>query len=206
MASCPLCGVADLVAYHDRPEAACAGCGALERQRALARDLAADLAIRGSGRCLEVAPLNPFVFGGYLRAQGWRYEALDKRLIREAADPGGFDTFIDLDRDLSDLYGIPGEHYELILLQHVLAEVPDYPAALDELARVLAPAGRAILEIPWSEREPTTEHRSERDRYGNRWTFGRDLLDELDQRFARVEPTELTEGRFRGTFFVCTGG
>jgi SAM-dependent methyltransferase len=204
MPACPLCGSEGLVDYHDRPSAACASCGALERQRALARDLDSELAVSASGRCLEVAPLNPFVFGGYLRRRGWRYEAVDKRLLREASDPGAFDNFIELDRDLADLYAIPGGRYELILLQHVLGEVPDYPAALDELSRVLAPEGRAILEIPWDEQLPATRHQSA-DRYGNRWAFGRDLLDDLGQRFAEVEPRELAEGAFRGSFFLCRG-
>jgi SAM-dependent methyltransferase len=204
MMACSLCGSEELVDYHDRRDAACGNCGALERQRALVRGLHEAIAVRAGGRCLELAPLNPIVFGGFLRARGWRYEALDLRSLRETSDPGGFDTFIDLDRHIGDLYGIPGAHYELILLQHVLEEIPDYPAALDELARVLAPDGRAILEIPWDPSRAETRHK-DADRYGNRWRFGRDLLDELGARFASVEQHELSEGVYRGQFFVCTG-
>jgi hypothetical protein len=203
MAACPLCGSHELVAYHDRPDAACARCGALERHRALVRDLATALEVCGGGRCLEVGPLNPFIFGDYLRGRGWSYEAVDKRLVREDSDPGGFDAFIDRDADLTDLAFARTNGYELIILQHVLEAIDDYLAALDELSRVLELGGRAILEIPWAP-GVETQHKDP-DRYGNRWSFGEDLIESLRARFKDVAPTELREGMYAGTFFVCIG-
>ena len=200
---CPLCGDRALLAYHDRPAAACARCGALERQRALVLELGDALVRCGGGRCLEVAPLNAWVFGGFLRERGWGYEGVDKRLLRERSDPGGFDDFIDLDRDLADLHGLATAGYELVILQHVLEQVVDYRAALDELARVLEPGGRALLEIPGH-----TQARTElkpADRYGNRWTFGDDLVADLEQRFATVQRRKASLGQYRGSFYVCTG-
>src|ERR1700751_4178644 len=113
MPGCALCGSRELESYHDRANAACAQWGALERHRALVRQLQPELRVRGSGKCLEVGPLNPFVFGGLLRARGWQYEAVDKRRRRERADPGGFDTFIDHDADLTDLRFARTNSYEL---------------------------------------------------------------------------------------------
>lgn len=199
---CPLCGSEGLVDYHDRPLAVCAGCGALERQRALAGQLADELVPRGSARCLEIAPLNPYVFGGFLRARGWTYEGLDRRLFREGSDPGGFDDFIDHDRDLSDLRGLRTAGYELLILQHVLEAVADRRAAFDEIARVVEPGGRALLEIPWNPDAAETVGK-DLDRYGNRWAYGRDVLDELQTRFADVAVRELADGPYRGTVFVC---
>jgi SAM-dependent methyltransferase len=200
---CPLCGSRDLVAYHDRADAACGACGALERHRALAGQLRDQLERRAGGRCLEVGPLNPFVFGGFLRARGWSYEAVDKRALRERSDPGGFDTFIDHDADLTDLRFADTGAYELVVLQHVLEEIGDYGAALDELSRVVEPGGRAVFEMPWVPGSPTRHKPA--DRYGNRWQFGDDLLDELRSRFAGVATHELREGVYVGRFFVCDG-
>ncbi|MCW3016890.1 MAG: hypothetical protein JWO02_3982 [Solirubrobacterales bacterium] len=204
MPECSLCGSVERVDYHDRQQAACAACGALERQRVLVRHLGDALVPGGSGRCLEIAPLNPFVFGGWLRARGWSYEAVDKRRLRESSDPGGFDLFINHDADLTDLRFARAAQFELLILQHVLEEVGDYRAALDELARVLEPGGRAILEIPFSDAVPATKHKRA-DRYGNRWTFGADLCADLRSRFAAVELQRLAEGPYTGQFFVCTG-
>ncbi len=169
----------------------------------LARELTAGLASRAGGRCLEIAPLNPFVFGGWLRGQGWAYEAMDTRRLRERSDPGGFDTFIDHDADITDMRFAPADHYELVLLQHVLEEIPDYRAALDEISRVLKPAGRAILEIPLGGAR-VTQHK-DADRYGNRWAFGEELVFDLEARFAAVSLRELAEPPYRGQFFVCEG-
>jgi SAM-dependent methyltransferase len=174
----------------------------LERQRALARQMAEALKPRGGGRCLEVAPLNPVVFGGYLRSLGWAYEAVDKRSIRRTYDARGFDIFIDHDLDLADLRGLATGGYEVLLLQHTLEAVADRRAAMDEIARVMEPGGRALLEIPWYPDRLRTEAKP-RDQYDNRWAYGRDLVDELEGRFASVEAVQLEEGLYRGTLFVC---
>lgn len=203
--ACPICGSSDRVPYYDRPEATCAGCGSLERQRALARELRAELLPRGGGgRCLEIAPYNPRVLSAFLQPLGWEYESLDKRLVRGPRDPGVFDSYITYDRDLADLYGIASGRYELVTLQHVLSEVVDDRAALDEIARVLEPGGRALLEIPWSPKaERTALVDRDANRYGNRREYGGDVVDELFARFADVEQHTLREGLYTGTVFVC---
>jgi hypothetical protein len=60
-----------------------------------------------------------------------------------------------------------------------------------------------VLEMPWVPGS-RTRHQPP-DRYGNRWEFGEDLLDELQARFADVGTHELREGVYVGSFFVCVG-
>src|SRR4051794_22179505 len=202
MDPCSICGSEERLPYAGRPVARCPECGALERQRVLARDFADELRIRRSGRCLEAGPLNPIVYGDYLRQRDWHYEAVDKAELREPYDHDAFTTFIDHDRDLTDLHGIATASYELVLGQHFLEEIPDFRAALAELRRVLEPGGRAILEIPWDAR--LERHRpQEPDHYFNCWTFGQELLDDLRAVFDDVELRERGEPGYLGRFFVC---
>lgn len=199
---CAMCGSTDRVDYHDRPDAVCASCGSLERQRALGRVLDAHRPRRQTPRCLEVGPRNAWVFGGWLRARGWEYEAVDRWDLRGQADPDALGDYIDHDADLSDLHFAPGGHYDLFLLQHVLEEVLDYRSALDEISRIIRGGGVAYLEIPWQPGRPDTTTKSP-DRYNNVWSFGADLLDELHARFSRVDVLRLGEDRYVGDYFAC---
>jgi hypothetical protein len=201
----PICGSTERKEGNGRPRAACAGCGSLERQRALAGQLA-DLLVpsgTGSGRVLECAPNSTMLLGAWLRERGWWYESFDKRSLREPSHPGVFDRFVDHDADVTDIAFAATGGYELVLMQHVIEQVPDYLAALDELARVVEPAGRAILEIAWRREVPVT-HPLPPNRHGHRWVIGADVLDELRLRFTDVEPRDVSdEDGYRGTFFIC---
>ncbi len=174
----------------------------LERHRTVALALDAELSPAGSARCLELAPRNAVVFGEYLRRRGWSYCATDRWDIRGRVDPSAFDTYIEHDADASDLSFAATGGYELFMAQHVIEELVDYPAALDECARVLEPGGRALLEIPFDERRPRTVSQ-EPDRYANVWSFGADLIVELRARFDAVERARLSEGEYAGEIFVC---
>ncbi|UGS38820.1 class I SAM-dependent methyltransferase [Capillimicrobium parvum] len=208
MRPCPICGSTERREGNGRPRAGCVGCGSLERQRALAGGLA-DLLVptgNGSGRVLECAPNSPMLLGNWLRDRGWHYESFDKRSFREPFHPGVFDRFVDHDADVTDMRFARTGGYELVLLQHVLEQVPDYLAGLDELARVVEPGGRAVLEIAWRRERPTTEPLAP-NKHGHRWVIGADVLPELHARFASVEPRELVdEDGYKGTFFICRPG
>lgn len=205
MDPCPICGSTERKEGNGRPRAACAGCGSLERQRALAGGLS-DLLVpsgTGSGRVLECAPNSTMLLGSWLRGRGWHYESFDKRSFREPFHPGVFDTFVDHDADITDIRVAATGGYELVLLQHVLEQVPDYLAGLDEMARVVEPGGQAILEIAWRREIPETQPLPT-NRHGHRWVIGADVLDELRHRFAVVEPRDLSDADgYRGTFFIC---
>jgi hypothetical protein len=168
----------------------------------VATQLAGELRPLASARCLELAPRSSQVFGGYLESLGWHYTAADRWDIRGATDPGAFGSFIDHDADATDLAFAGTGAYELFIAQHVIEELIDYPAALDEAARVLEAGGRALLEIPFDDSRPTTTRQAP-DRYSNVWSFGSDLRDELAARFDRVAHVALSEGAYSGGIFVC---
>jgi hypothetical protein len=199
---CPFCGSKARREHGGRARAGCAGCGSLERHRALIRELHPEFERRGSGRCLELAPRSAEVYGGYVRRHGWEYIGVDRWDLRNATEAGAFGLFIDHDADATDLAFAPSGSCELFITQHVIEQVHDYLAALDETARVLEPGGRALLEIPWEPRRQHTE-RQPRNRHGSIWNFGNDLLTELQTRFAAVEPVTIREDGYEGSVFVC---
>jgi SAM-dependent methyltransferase len=49
--------------------------------------------------------------------------------------------------DLTDL-ALPDDDRDLVIAYHVLEHIPNDHAAMQEIARVLRPTGRAILEVP----------------------------------------------------------
>lgn len=142
------------------------------------------------------------MFGGYLKNRGWAYTACDRWDMRSRVDADAFASFIDYDADATDLFFASSGAYELFIAQHVIEEVVDYQAALDEVARVLEPGGRALLEIPFAARRERTV-RQPPDRYDNVWSFGRDLIGELRRRFDAVTTAELREDAYLGAIFIC---
>ncbi len=198
---CPVCGSTELVEFSGRPAARCVTCGALERHRKLARSQA-DLLAHGEGRqALEIGPLSPWVFGRYLRERGWRYAGADRWRRGNPADPRDT-SFIDLETDLCDLSAFEDRSVHLVLIQHVIEEIPEYRRAFEEIARVLADDGVALLEIPFDPTRPQSE-RQPPDGFGNVWRFGADLPDVARRHFAEVDVLSYLEGRHRGQLLVC---
>jgi len=198
---CPFCGSIERREHAGRAAAGCAGCGSLERHRALVVSLDAELEPRGSGWCLEVGPRSPQVFRGYLSRRGWEYAGADRWDIRCSADPEAFGYFIQYDADATDLtFAVTGA-YELFIAQQVIEAVIDYQAALDEAARVLEPGGRALLQVVWNAGRVHSLRRP-RDRHGSVWSFGQDWIDSLRRRFVQIDRVPLEEGEF----FVCRRG
>jgi SAM-dependent methyltransferase len=201
---CPLCGSSDLVEYADRPAARCSECGALERHRKLAR-LYGELFEQGAGRrALEIGPLNPRVFGQYLRERGWTYTSIDQSRRGNPHDPR--DTgFVDLEADARDLSFLDDGSTHLILAQHVIEEILDYRSALAEIARVLAEDGTALLEIPFDPARPRSESHSPKA-FGNVWSFGSELPDVAREHFGEVDVLSYKEGRHHGQQLICRAG
>ena len=201
--ACPICGSHRRAEHRGRTGAICRGCGAHERQRALARGCSRLLDEGGGRRCLEAGPLNPTVYGAYLRSRGWQYESVDRWRTGHPNDPRDVD-FVDHEADLVDLLSFPTGCIDLFIAQHVLEEIPDVDRAIAEIARVLSPTGVALLEIPRvsglsrSETQPADHH-------GNVWRFGADLEDRVGAHLRNVHGLSLREGEWSGTFFVCSG-
>ena len=87
----------------------------------------------------------------------------------------------------------PSGGYELFIAQHVIEQLDDYAAGLDEAARVLEAGGRALLEIPF-DRQPSPT-RGSRDRHGRVWSFGQDLRESLHS-VSSVAHVPLSEGAY----------
>jgi SAM-dependent methyltransferase len=198
---CPICGSENLVEFAGRPHARCATCDALERHRALARQMS-ELLLDGAGRdALEVGPVSPRVFGEFLRERAWRYQSIDQSRRGNPHDPRAV-AFVDHEADLCDLAPFAADSVHLLIVQHVIEEIPAYETALKEISRVLALDGTALLEIPFN---PALE-RSERqppDRFGNVWRFGADLPARVRQHFADVTLVGLQEAGYVGRLLVC---
>jgi SAM-dependent methyltransferase len=201
VAACPICGSCALVEFAGRSDARCEECDALERHRALAREMW-DLLRDGGGRAaLEAGPASPQVFGGFLRERGWRYMSIDQSRHGNPNDPRAV-GFIDHEADLCDLSLVVDDSIQLVIVQHVIEEIPDCGLALAEIGRVLAPEGTALLEIPFDPRLERSE-RHPPNRFGNVWRFGADLPDSLAEHFACVDLVELREAGYFGRLLAC---
>jgi SAM-dependent methyltransferase len=129
-----------------RPDARCENCGALERHRFLAhvlRDLAPVLP--ATGTVVDIAPQRQ-IAGIIRRLTSGGYVAIDL-VPSELTDVAGDITRLPLADDSVDL----------LVCYHVLEHVPDDATAMRELARVLAPDGLALLQVPWRPTDPTDE-------------------------------------------------
>jgi SAM-dependent methyltransferase len=200
-AACPICGSLDMVEFAGRAGARCEECDALERHRALARQMA-DLLRDGAQRvALEVGPASPRVFGGFLRERGWRYTCVDQSRRGNPNDPRAV-GFIDHETDLCDLSMFADDSVHLVIVQHVIEEIPDYELAVAEIARVLASGGTALLEIPFDPRLERSE-RQPPNHFGNVWRFGADLPHSLEAHFSEVELVGLQEAGYFGRLLVC---
>ena len=132
---------------NGRPDAKCPRCRSLERHRFLALLLDTLKPSLGDiGTLVDIAP-NPTVTG-FLRAlEPERYVRLDI----------GYDNRLrDLTASVTHLPFASGS-IDLVICFHVLEHVPDHTRAMRELARVLAPGGLAIIQVPWKPNVPTDE-------------------------------------------------
>jgi SAM-dependent methyltransferase len=183
-----------------RPSGRCSGCGSLERHRALVFSFGSFLSAGSGRRCLEAGPLNPDVFGRFLRERGWDYVSVDRWRGGNPNDPRNV-GFVDIEADLTSL-PLEDHGFDLFLAQHVVEEIEDYAAALAEVKRVLRPGGLALIEVPIDVyREQTVGQ--EPDGFGNVWSFGADAVELFSAVFPRVEPLPLREGSYRGTLLAC---
>jgi hypothetical protein len=173
----------------------------MERHRKLVRSQA-HLLDRGAGRhALEVGPLNPRVYGEFLRARGWHYTSIDQSHRGNPVDPRDT-SFVDREVDLCDLAPFAEGSVALLIAQHVIEEVVEYRRALSEIARVLHGGGTALLEIPF---DPTRRASQSQPpaAYGNVWRFGSELPEVMREHFDEVDILTYREGRHSGQLLVC---
>ncbi|MEA2479919.1 MAG: hypothetical protein QOJ07_1841 [Thermoleophilaceae bacterium] len=155
---------------------ACPHCGSRPRHRFLRLYLDANPVPRGAS-VLHVAP-EPII-------ETWlRDLAGDAYVSADLEDPRAMVK--------ADLTALPFEDdsFELILCSHVLEHVPDDAAAMREMARVLRPSGRAIVQTPVNYEQdatfedPTVESPEERLRLFSQVdhvrVYGPDVRDRLE--------------------------
>jgi len=184
---CSCCGFAgELVpGPGGRPNACCPRCGSLERHRFL--QLVGPLLRRiwvpqtrrlEQATLVEIAPSHAThafrrLFGVSKTVDA--YPEADKRVV-------------DIVASLTDL-PMPTDYADALLALHVLEHIPEDRKAMSEIARVLAPTGIAILQVPLSGGDTTDEEvlntAEERlARYGQAdhvRLYGNDFFKRLDE-------------------------
>jgi SAM-dependent methyltransferase len=81
-----------------------------------------------------------------LRQDGWAVQGVDPdaTLARQAREERGLAVFVG---DLAAA-AFPNEHFDLVVLWHVLEHLPAPLATLGEVRRVLRPGGVAVIGVP----------------------------------------------------------
>jgi len=198
--SCFICGSDKFDGTLDRPKRVCCVCGAMERQRFLSEVLAVRLNTGGS--ILEIAPLNEWVFGKWLK-DNFRseYKCVDKWKTGNPVDHR-YVAFVDECVGMENLKEHFGPNrFDVVLFQHVLEEIEDYELALTNVESVLRERGLAFMEIPVTDN--ATHLKKNADSFGNVWKFSREqMLRELASVFSTVEHIPVSIDNFRSDLFV----
>lgn len=118
----------------------CPWCGATDRERHLA------MYMNACGLLDSLAGKNVLHFAPEPRIARLVADCAPARHIKADLYPTGPDI------EKIDMMQIPypDASFDLIVANHVLEHVADYPASLQELSRVLKPGGMAILQTPYS--------------------------------------------------------
>lgn len=177
-----------------RPNARCPNCGALERHRFLAVLLdGLGPALTRASTVVDIAPTR------YTTAHLDRLEVA--RYVRVDLDPDADGRAVDVQASLTHL-PFPADSVDLLLCYHVLEHVPDDRAAMREIARVLRPGGRALVQVPFrgsreTDEDPDAPEDERIARFGQadhvRW-YGGDFEDRLAEAGlvgSRIHPVDL---------------
>ena len=149
---CPVCGNAvDSLGPGPggRPNACCRQCGSLERHRFLTLLLPVVAQyLPAEGLVVDVAP-SPQVSSHIRRIAPDRYVSID-------FDPAADGRLVDVAASLTDL-PFRDDSCALLVCYHVLEHIPDDSAAMREIARVMAPGGIAVVQVPYKDTVVTDE-------------------------------------------------
>jgi SAM-dependent methyltransferase len=198
---CPLCG------WHGfsflrfgnrklpREDAQCRWCRSVERHRAaytLMKDELERAAAAANGRGLRVLHVAP--------------EACLQPWLQKLAKGGEY-LSIDLDprkaMRVQDLTGmtLPDDSWDVVWCSHVLEHIPEDGKAMREIRRVLAPTGRAVLQVPVvgdktyenpavRSKEDRLEHFLQEDHVR---LYGLDIVDRLRDAGFKVEVRRVSD-------------
>lgn len=165
--------------YNGRPNARCPRCGAYERHRTLCLCFTAESDSFPEGcSLLHVAPEGCIMRLLKSRFRFAEYVTLDLFL------PG-----VDMRCSVTDIPAEDGR-FDVVICSHVLQEVPDDQAGIDELARVLKTGGTLYLQDPIDDQKDQTVQRADLDEgavaelFGKALClrfYGRDYFDRLSE-------------------------
>ncbi len=208
--TCPICGDKGMFAIFGHPprfDARCTSCGSLERHRLFYLFADREDFFRPEHVVLHFAPegqLSPLI-----KSVVGTYETADLSTRRPMTH------HINIEET-----GLPSDHYDRIVCNHVLEHVND-ALALAEMFRMLKPGGKAILSSPICEGWAKTYENPAITKPADRLVhfgqadhvriFGRDIRDRIRapgfelSEFTAVEPDVLIYGLNRGeTMFIAT--
>ena len=204
--ACPCCGrrMRTFARFHGLPDQ-CPHCGSLMRHRAMLLYLRDVLRLpEERGDVLHVGP-GPALGRWFGTLEGVRYVTFD--LDSPLATVQGDVTRLPFD----------DSSFDLILCLHVLEHVDDDRAGMRELQRVLAPGGKAVIQVPPSDLDETFEDPAvvtpeARDRVFGQWDHVRicggdygDRLEEAGFEVREVDPVAALDESTRAEFGLRTG-
>ncbi|GIX13691.1 MAG: type 11 methyltransferase [Paracoccaceae bacterium] len=179
---CPVCGWHGRFApVREKPGLSCPACDSRPRHRLMKLWMDRHLRLPRTARVLHFAA--EAAIGALIRPRVAEYRTAD-------IAPGA-----DLRLDLTAL-DLPDGRVDLLIANHVLEHVADDRRALAEIARVLAPGGRAVLSVPMVDSWPRTHEdpalgpEERRLYYTDRLhlrLYGRDFPDRIAAAGLRVE-------------------
>ena len=192
MALCPVCGSVGGLGPGPGgiPGASCRRCGSLERHRALVGLLPGLRESASRGVLVDVAPTRRMSrrLRAYASEVGVVYVGMD-------FDPGADTRVVNLQASLTEL-PFPDASVGLMSCFHVLEHIPDDGAAMREMARVLAPGGTAVVQVPrrtgvLTDEDPDASVEERVRRFGQRdhvRFYGDDFEDRLRSAGLKVCP------------------
>jgi hypothetical protein len=138
---------------RQRPDAVCPRCGSLERHRFLQL-------VGPFLRDFWLPQTRPPELAKLIETAPSAATAPFRKLFRSSttadSDPEADGPVVDIVTSLTDL-PTPSKCADILLALHVLERIPDDRKAMSEIARVLAPTGLAILQVPLSRLDATDE-------------------------------------------------
>ncbi|HAP34748.1 MAG TPA: hypothetical protein DCQ28_01955, partial [Bacteroidetes bacterium] len=185
--SCNICGHQgdNFLDMGSRKKVRCPQCNSLERQRALWSLLNSRNILQPGMNVLEVAPLSKRIFGDFIKNYGCTYVCIDKWKSGNPLDKRDT-SWIDYEMDICDLK-FDDNTFDVVLMQHVIEEVPDDLKAFSEISRVLKQTGVAVLEVPhFSHKRKTYEYYEPR-KFGNVREYGVDFYEKVKPLFGQRE-------------------